>query len=147
MDYGTSYEKGLITLKPETNFWHKIKKFMPEISFTRLENLSSLGTPDLLAYNKKGTFFTVELKVAKVNSVKLSPHQISFHVRHPKNSFILISSATAYKDEKLYEGSRCLELAAVACGLKLAAWGSNLFTINLNACSLRLVACSSALVA
>jgi hypothetical protein len=99
---------------------------MPEISFTRLENLSSLGTPDLLAYNKKGTFFTVELKVAKVNSVKLSPHQISFHVRHTKNSFILISSA-AYKDEKLYEGTRCLLLASE--GLKLAACVSGLDAI------------------
>jgi hypothetical protein len=118
MDYGQSYEKDLITLKPERKFWQKIKKFMPEISFTRLENLSSLGTPDLLCYNKKGTFFTVELKVSKVNSVKLSPHQISFHIRHPKNSFILVSS-DSYLDEKLYEGSRCLELAA--CGLRLEA--------------------------
>jgi hypothetical protein len=116
MDYGTSYEKDLITLKPERKFWLKVKKFMPNISFTRLENLSSLGTPDLLCYNKKGTFFTVELKVAKVNSVKLSPHQISFHVRHPKNSFILVSS-DAYKDEKLYEGSRCLSLASEGCKL------------------------------
>ena len=91
---------------------------MPEISFTRLENLSGFGTPDLLAYNKKGTFFTVELKVSKVNSVKLSPHQISFHVKHPLNTFILVSSA-AYKDEKLYEGSRCLSLAAD--GLRLEA--------------------------
>ena len=89
---------------------------MPEISFTRLENLSGFGTPDLLCYNKKGTFFTCELKVAKGNSVKLSPHQISFHMRHPKNTFILVSS-DAYRDEKLYEGSRCLQL--VACGLKL----------------------------
>ncbi len=105
-------------MKPETKFWHKVKKFMPEISFTRLENLSGFGTPDLLAYNKKGTFFTVELKVSKVNSVKLSPHQISFHVRHPKNTFILVSS-DAYKDEKLYEGTRCLQLAA--CGLRLDA--------------------------
>ena len=118
MDYGTSYAKGLITLKPERKLWQKVKKFMPEISFTRLENLSSLGTPDLLAYNKKGTFFTVELKVAKVNSVKLSPHQISFHVKHPLNTFILVSS-DSYRDEKLYEGSRCLELAA--CGLRLEA--------------------------
>jgi hypothetical protein len=39
-------------LKPETKFWHKVKKAMPEISFTRLENLSGFGTPDLLAYNK-----------------------------------------------------------------------------------------------
>jgi hypothetical protein len=91
---------------------------MPEISFTRLENLSGFGTPDLLCYNKKGTFFTVELKVAKVNSVKLSPHQISFHVKHPHNTFILVSRVSPL-ETKLYEGSRCLQL--VACGLKLEA--------------------------
>jgi hypothetical protein len=118
MDYGTSYEKDLITLKPERKFWQKVKKSMPDISFTRLENLSGFGTPDLLCYNKNGTFFTVELKVSKVNSVKLSPHQISFHVKHPKHSFILVSS-DAYKDEKLYEGSRCLQLASE--GLRLAS--------------------------
>jgi hypothetical protein len=79
-----------------------------------------------LAYNKKGTFFTVELKVSKVNSVRLSPHQISFHVRHPKNSFILVSS-DAYKDEKLYEGSRCLQL--VSEGLRLEACSLGLESI------------------
>ena len=110
-------------MKPETKLWHKVKKFMPEISFTRLENLSGFGTPDLLAYNKKHTFFTVELKVAKGNSVKFSPHQISFHVKHPHNTFILVSS-DLYKDEKLYEGSRCLQLAA--CGLRLEACRSGL---------------------
>ena len=99
---------------------------MPEISFTRLENLSGFGTPDLLAYNKNGTFFTVELKVSKVNSVKLSPHQISFHVKHPHNSFILVSS-DAYKDEKLYEGTRCLTLATD--GLRLDACVSGLDAI------------------
>ena len=91
---------------------------MKEISFTRLENLSGFGTPDLLAYNKNHTFFTVELKVAKGNSVKLSPHQISFHVRHPKNTFILVSCAPPL-DAKLYEGSCILQL--VACGLQLEA--------------------------
>jgi hypothetical protein len=113
-------------LKPETKFWHKVKDFMPEISFTRLENISSQGTPDLLCYNKKNTFFTVELKVAKGNSVKFSPHQISFHVRHPHNTFILVSSAL-YKDEKLYEGSRIQQL--VACGLRLEACCLSLETI------------------
>jgi hypothetical protein len=91
---------------------------MKEISFTRIENMSSHGTPDLLCYNKNHTFFTVELKVAKGNSVRLSPHQISFHVRHPKNTFILVSSERD-KTEKLYEGSSILQL--VACGLKLEA--------------------------
>jgi hypothetical protein len=126
MDYGTSYEKAVVTLKPERKFWLKVKKFMPNISFTRLENLSSLGTPDLLCYNKNGTFFTVELKVSKSNSVKLSPHQISFHVKHPHNSFILVSS-DAYREEKLYEGTRCLPLASE--GLKLAACVSGLDSI------------------
>lgn len=105
-------------MKPERKLWQKVKNFMPEISFTRLENLSGFGTPDLLCYNKKGTFFTCELKVSKGNSVKLSPHQISFHVRHPKNTFILVSSERD-SSHKLYEGSRCLQL--VACGLKLEA--------------------------
>jgi hypothetical protein len=103
-------------LKPESKFWQKVKKFMPEISFTRLENLSGFGTPDLLCYNKNGTFFTCELKVTKTNSVRLSPHQISFHVRHPQNSFILVFSEKL-KTEKLYDGSQVLAL--VSRGLSL----------------------------
>jgi hypothetical protein len=89
---------------------------MPNISFTRVENISAHGTPDLLCYNKNGTFFTIELKVSTSNSVRLSPHQISFHVRHPKNTFILVLAATL-KSEKLYDGSQALDLAAR--GLKL----------------------------
>jgi hypothetical protein len=99
---------------------------MKEISFTRIENLSSHGTPDLLCYNKKGTFFTCELKVSKTNSVRFSPHQISFHVKHPHNTFILVYS-DLYKDEKLYEGSRIQQLAA--CGLRLEACCLSLETI------------------
>ena len=96
---------------------------MEEISFTRIENLSSHGTPDILAYNKRHTFFTIELKVTKTNLVRFSPHQISFHVRHPHNTFILVSSAL-YKDEKLYEGTSCQQL--VACGLRLEPLRSGL---------------------
>jgi hypothetical protein len=66
-------------LKPESKFWKKWKAFTPNILWTRIENMSSLGTPDLLGYNKNKTFFTVELKVTTGNSVRLSPHQISFH--------------------------------------------------------------------
>jgi len=113
-------------LKPESKFWQKVKKAMPEISFTRLENLSGFGTPDLLCYNKNGTFFTVELKVSTANSVRLSPHQISFHVRHPKNTFILVLDAR-HSLPKLYEGACCLQL--VAGGLKLAACRSGLEAI------------------
>ena len=77
-------------MKPETKFWHELKKNTPQISWTRLENLSAFGTPDLLGYTNSGKFFTVELKVTKTNKVRLSPHQKAFHIKHPFNSFILI---------------------------------------------------------
>ena len=116
--------------KPETKFWQYWKKNTPNILWTRLENTSSLGTPDLLGYNKNNFFFTVELKVANSNSVRLSPHQIAFHLRHPKNSFILVKHLASSR-LKLYEGSRVKEL--VACGLKLEAC-----SLGLDACRLKL---------
>jgi len=102
--------------KNESNLWAYLKQNTPSISWTRLENSSVQGTPDLLAYNKKGRFFTVELKVSKHNKVKISPHQISFHFRHPSNSFILVKTI-APSCLKLYEGRQIQSL--VASGLKL----------------------------
>jgi len=78
-------------IKPETKFWHELKGITPQITWTRIENTSSAGTPDLLGYNSHSFFFTVELKVATGNKVRLSPHQISFHIRHPENTFILVA--------------------------------------------------------
>ena len=107
----------------ESNLWKYLKQNTPSISWTRLENSSVQGTPDLLAWNKKGRFFTVELKVSKHNKVKISPHQISFHLRHSNNSFICIK-AIASSRLKLYEGrqiqsivARGLELEPLAEGL------------------------------
>jgi hypothetical protein len=117
---------------PERKLYQKIKKNIKSISWIRLENLSSSGTPDLLGYNDSGTFFTVELKVTRSNKVRLSPHQIAFHVKHPKNSFICIEhlgSGTV----KLFEGTMVREL--VACGFKLDAC-----CLGLNACRLWLEA-------
>ena len=116
--------------RPETQFWQYWKKNTPEISWTRLENMSSFGTPDLLGYNKNQFFFTVELKVTMRNSVRLSPHQIAFQIRHPKNSFILVKHLASSR-LKLYEGSQVKEL--VACGLELDAC-----SLGLEACRLKL---------
>ena len=102
--------------KPETKFWHELKRITPQIRWTRIENTSVFGTPDLLGYNSSGHFFTVELKVTRGNSVKLSPHQIAFHKLHPKNSFIMVKHLVS-RDVKLYEGQQIQEL--VACGLEL----------------------------
>ena len=105
-------------VKNESELWQYLKKKTPQIKWTRIENTSHLGTPDLLGYNKNKTFFTVELKVTKRHQLKFSPHQIAFHIRHPKNSFILTMQLV---DEviKLYEGKQVESLAAQ--GLKLEA--------------------------
>ena len=110
-------------VKNETKFWHEIKRNTPKINWTRIENSSALGTPDLLGYNTNSHFFTVELKVTKGNKVRFSPHQIAFHVRHPDNTFIMVKHL-ASRDVKLYEGKVIEQL--VACGLKLEACRSGL---------------------
>ena len=118
---------------PEAKLYKKIKRNLTSISWIRLENNSLLGTPDLLAYNTSGHFFTVELKVTKGNKINFSPHQIAFHVKHPNNTFICIEhlgSGTV----KLFRGSRIMEL--VACGFKLDAC-----RLGLEACRLELEAC------
>ena len=117
-------------MKPEQKLWQYVKKNFNKITWTRLENLSSFGTPDLLGYNTNCHFFTVELKVTESKKVRLSPHQISFHVRHPLDTFILVLDAR-HLLLKLYEGKDVLELAA--CGLSLDACCS-----GLEACRLRL---------
>ena len=108
---------------PERKLYQKVKKNITSISWIRLENLSLSGTPDVLGYNNSGHFFTIELKVTKGNKIRFSPHQIAFHKRHPKNTFILVQHLGS-GCVKLYEGSRILELEA--CGLKLDACCSGL---------------------
>ena len=117
-------------VKNETKFWREIKKNTPKISWTRVENSGSLGTPDLLGYNTNSHFFTVELKVTKSKKLVFSPHQIAFHVKHPNNSFILTKHLVA-GHVKLYEGKKILELAARGLELDACCEG-------LEACRLRL---------
>jgi hypothetical protein len=113
---------------PEAKFYQQIKKSIPEISWIRIENLSSLGTPDLLGYNNSGHFLTLELKVTKGKKVRFSPHQIAFHVRHPNNSFILVKALgplpTKTFSWSMYHGHRIRELATQ--GLALEACYSGL---------------------
>ena len=115
---------------PERKLYQKIKKHFTDISLIRLENNSLHGTPDLLAYNTSGHFFTIELKVTSGNKIKFSPHQIAFHVRHPNNTFIMVE-ALGPSVVKLFRGSRIMEL--VACGFKLDAC-----CLGLDACRLML---------
>ena len=120
-------------MAPERKLYQKVKKHFKDFSLIRLENNSLLGTPDLLGYNNSGHFFTIELKVTQGKKLKFSPHQISFHVRHPHNTFI-IAEALGPRSAKLiymYPGSQILELEA--CGLKLDP-----LCLGLEACGLLL---------
>ena len=110
-------------MKPERKFWLELKKKTPNITWTRIENLALPGVPDLLGYNKNNTFFTVELKVTRSKKIRFSPHQIAFHIRHPKNTFILVKSLASGLSH-LYEGNKIEELAAR--GLRLDACCSEL---------------------
>ena len=115
-------------MKLESKFYNELKRITPQIRWTRIENTSVFGTPDLLGYNDSGRFFTVELKVSRSNSVRLSPHQIAFHITHPKNSFILVN-ALGQRSAKLYAGSAVREL--VDSGLVLEP-----LRLGLDACGL-----------
>jgi len=115
----------------EQKLYKKLKEFTPQIIWNRIENLSLPGMPDLLGYNTSGTFFTVELKVTEGRKIRFSPHQIAWHVQHPKNSFILAEARgpRAVDRFQMFRGSRIMELDA--CGLELEAC-----RLGLEACSL-----------
>ena len=116
---------------PESKLYKKLLKKTPGIVWNRIENLSNVGTPDLLGYNNSGTFFTVELKVTKGIKIKFSPHQIAWHVKHPKNTFILVEALgpRAVNRFQLFPGSGILALESF--GLKLGAC-----CLGLEACNL-----------
>jgi len=116
----------------ERQLWKKLKNETTSISWTRLENWALFGTPDLLGYTSNGTFFTVELKATspkKPNFVRFSPHQISFHIKHKKNTYVLVACTLELGLFRLYPGSRILEL--VDSGLKLEP-----LAVGLRACAL-----------
>ena len=109
-------------MKNESKFYHEIKKNISQISWIRIENSVIHGVADLLGYNDYCTFFTVELKVARGNKITFSPHQIAFHFKHPKNTFILVKGQDP-RSPKLFEGSKVHELSTSGCRTKPIAEG------------------------
>jgi len=81
---------------------HKLKEIFQKYSG---QDWKTLAFPVLLIY------WAIELKYTKTNKITFSPHQISFHVKHPLNTFILVLDARS-KTPKLYEGSCIRELVA-----------------------------------
>ena len=108
---------------PEAKFYQQIKRNFKQLSLIRIENSSLLGTPDLLVCNTSGNFCTIELKVTKGYKLQFSPHQIGFHIKHPRNTFILAKALGPCSPNtspiSMFHGHRITEL--VTSGLKLDA--------------------------
>ena len=119
-----------MTVKTETNFYKTFKKCLEngteKYIITRIESYVTPGFPDCLIYHKDIGFFTVELKLRKVKKISFSPHQISFHLRHKKNTFIMVKDLPKALDPlaiKLYEGTKIRELRDGIPGIKPVACG------------------------
>ena len=105
---------------PESNLWQRIKKQCPpRCHLTRIESSTGLGIPDVhIVWD--GLAFWLELKVAKVNAVRVSPHQVAWnmadHARGGK-SFYLVEQASS-SDLYLFGGDRGAELMnqGLVCG-------------------------------
>ena len=119
------------TIGLERDLYKKLKREIKSISWIRLENRVLLGTPDVLGYSNLGNFFTLELKYTSAYKVRFSPHQIAFHVKHRKNTFILVACTPDRGLVRLYPGHRILEL--VHSGLKLEP-----LALGWDACRLKL---------
>ncbi len=78
---------------PEAKLYQKLKKSTSNIIFNRIENISIPGMPDVLGYNKRKVFFTVELKITYDNkTIRFSPHQVAWHKVNTGRKFITIST-------------------------------------------------------
>ena len=111
-------------MKPERKLWLDLKKNTQGIIWNRIENLACVGMPDLLGYSSNQKYFTVELKIASGNKVRLSPHQIAYHVLHPINSYFLIR-----KDKQLIliAGAEVMELSTngfSSCNMIADSWST-----------------------
>ena len=69
--------------KPESALHKRLKDNLPSSVITRLENRVGVGMPDCLVALIKARFVMIELKVVeRGKKVRLSPHQISFNLKH-----------------------------------------------------------------
>ncbi len=115
-------------MAPERKLYQDFKKKSPQLILNRIENLSLIGMPDVLGYNKNNHFFTIEFKVTRGKKIRFSPHQIAWHKTHPENTFIIVRTLGPRSEKPfsdcLYPGSRIGDL--VACGSALDACCSGL---------------------
>ena len=116
-----------MTTKPESRFWKRIKNKFTKITLTRIEAVTPLGLPDILAVyklrDKRRGQFWIELKVTKGNQIGLSSGQISWHMSHNTNggcSFIM-ATPLGRGGISIFSGARALSLAKEGLSLEPCA--------------------------
>ena len=102
---------------PEANFWNTIRNNLPKKCFaTRIENKHGGGVPDVhMVWD--GIPIWIELKVSNVNAVKVSPHQIAWHMAYCARgglSFYLVRRSKQ-GDIVLFDGDQGSKLADGGC--------------------------------
>jgi hypothetical protein len=106
-----------MTAKPESALNKKIADNLPDAYVTRLESRTGLGIPDMLIA-LGNVFVMLENKVCALGTkkVKLSPHQVSFHVKHSLTkapTFIMVQHqlrTEKVKSLSLYGGHQAMDL-------------------------------------
>ena len=101
-----------MTVKPETNFWKNLKKYLEsgteKYLVSRIESYSTPGFPDCLVFHHKTGFFTLELKVIQRNNrIKISAFQYAWNITHHMHGAPVFILATALDGRyvKLFPGS------------------------------------------
>ena len=99
-----------MTAKIESNFGREIMKNI-DAQWMRIENRHGGGIPDLYGI-RDGVSIWLELKCVRVNSINISPLQISWNDKHfqenGKNYFLV--KHTEQRIIKLYDGDKGREL-------------------------------------
>lgn len=96
----------------------RVQTNLPRSHITRIESRAGLGIPDMLiALHPEGSFVMLELKVVqKGKKVNLSPHQISFLIKHSTLNapvFVLVQHKIVgdrLNYLSLYKGESAIEL-------------------------------------
>ena len=100
--------------KPESLLYDRLRDNLKDCYITRVESSASLGFPDcLIGIDRK--FVTVELKVARSRKVLLSPHQVSWHMKHAAGGlpcwiFVQVTAPRFALEFRLYAGGQASEL-------------------------------------
>ena len=79
-----------------------LKATQREIQPTRIETAAAPGVPDVMLCDERGRIHLIELKCTGANAVRLSPHQVSFMIRHEHASVWLAVKRDGAKGKTLF---------------------------------------------